>query len=61
MASNRSGAIGLLTGPHQMLSRLDSSSTRNLSFAERPVYVPVSTTSAPPSETVPRPRFTVSS
>src|SRR3546814_5279596 len=42
-----SGVIGLLDLPHQMVLSVSASQTVNLSFAERPVCLPVSTTSGP--------------
>jgi len=44
-----------------MSSRLSASSTMNLSFGERPVCWPVSTTSAPPGAKRPVPRRMVCS
>ena len=46
----------LVHGPHQMRSPEPGSRTTNLSFGERPVNRPVSTTSGPPSASFPSPR-----
>ena len=53
--------IGWLTSPHQTLSRLDGSSTMNLSLGERPVCLPVRTTSGPSAATRPSPARIASS
>src|SRR5260221_14360576 len=47
--------MGRLTSPHQILSALDGSLTRNLSWGERPVCLPVRTTSGPSAATTPSP------
>src|SRR6186997_219566 len=47
--------MGRLTAPHQILSRLDGSSTMNLSSGERPVCLPVRTTSGPSAAMRPSP------
>src|SRR3989304_5047537 len=49
--------MGLLTSPHQTLSRLAGSSPTKLSFGERPVWVPVGTTDGPPAATTPPSRW----
>ncbi len=51
--ANFSGASFWLTAPHQISSVTGGSSTTNLSFAERPVWMPVRTISAPSSDRVP--------
>src|SRR3982751_627477 len=47
--------MGWLTSPHQMLASLEGSRTMNLSFGERPVCVPVRTTSGPSAAISPSP------
>src|SRR5918993_840956 len=47
--------MGRLTDPHQILSWLDDSSTMNLSSGERPVCLPVRTTSGPSAAIRPSP------
>src|SRR6478735_5310825 len=47
--------MGLLTAPHQILSWLDGSSTMNLSSGDRPVCLPVRTTSGPSAAMRPSP------
>jgi hypothetical protein len=44
-----------LTSPHQTFASLDGSRTMNLSFGERPVCVPVRTTSGPSAAMTPSP------
>src|SRR4029079_940444 len=53
--------MGRLTGPHQIRSWLLGSSTMNLSCGERPVCLPVRTTSGPSAATTPSPARMASS
>ena len=53
--------IGRLYSPHQIRSSVDGSRTMNLSCAAREVWLPVSTTTAPPRTIRPSPRKTSSS
>ncbi len=52
-ASYCSSLMGRFTSPHHTWAEVLGSSTMNLSFGERPVCLPVSTTSAPPDEMMP--------
>src|SRR5262245_1065322 len=45
--------MGWLTSPHQMFASVEGSRTMNLSFGERPVCVPVLTTSGPSAAIIP--------
>src|SRR4051812_33088858 len=47
--------MGRLTSPHQIFESLESSRTMNLSCGERPVCLPVRTTSGPSAATIPSP------
>src|SRR3546814_9757009 len=60
-AANCPGDIGLLVLPHQMVLSVWASRTVNLSCADRPVCLPVSTTSGPSLANMPSPRFPASS
>src|SRR6185295_5652350 len=53
--------MGRLTSPHQILSALHGSRTMNLSWGERPVCLPVRTTSGPSAATRPSPARIASS
>src|SRR6187402_3347611 len=53
--------MGRLTSPHQILPWLFGSSTMNLSCGERPVCLPVRTTSGPSAATTPSPARMASS
>src|SRR5688500_17978784 len=50
--------MGWLTSPHQTLASLECSRTMNLSLGERPVWVPVFTTSGPSAAIMPSPSRT---
>src|SRR5256885_1704720 len=53
--------MGRLTSPHQIFPSLDGSRTMNLSCGERPVCLPVRTTSGPSAATIPSPARMASS
>src|SRR6185295_19087245 len=53
--------MGRLTSPHHILSALHGSRTMNLSWGERPVCLPVRTTSGPSAATRPSPARIASS
>src|SRR6476661_881221 len=53
--------MGWLTSPHQTFASLEGSRTMNLSFGERPVWVPVLTTSGPSAAIIPSPSRTAAS
>ncbi len=53
--SNLSSGSGWLMSPHQIRLSEPGSTTTYLSFGERPVNLPVSTTSGPPWASAPAP------
>src|SRR2546428_9911489 len=53
--------MGRLTSPHQTFALLDRSRTMNLSCGERPVCLPVRTTSGPSAAIIPSPALTACS
>ncbi len=61
MASNFSRLMGLFTLPQAISLCTPSVSTMNLSLGERPVYLPVVTTSAPVLLRLPSPRRSAAS